>query len=75
MGIMKDGEMVYFGPYDATAISTHMPVDNMLQEATVEGKESATAAKAKEAGKVRFTCEAADLPLLLLTRRQCKAMI
>jgi hypothetical protein len=49
---MVDGKMVYFGPDDATALNTHMPVDNMLQEATVEGKESATAAKTKESEKV-----------------------
>lgn len=40
---MKDSSVVYFGPYDATAINTHMPVDHMLSDATVEAKESATA--------------------------------
>lgn len=43
VAIVKDSSVVYFGPYDATAINTHMPVDHMLSDATVEAKESATA--------------------------------
>jgi hypothetical protein len=45
---MKDGKMVYFGPYDSAALNKHMPVDGMLHDATVEGKESATAATKHE---------------------------
>jgi hypothetical protein len=45
---MKDGKMVYFGPYDSAALNKHMPVDGMLHDATVEGKESATAAHKHE---------------------------
>ncbi len=47
---MKDSKVVYFGPYDATAINTHMPVDHMLSDATVEAKESATAGAADKVG-------------------------
>lgn len=43
--------MVYFGPNDATALNTHMPVDHMLADATVEAKDSAAAPA--EADKVR----------------------
>ena len=44
VAVVKDSEVVYFGPYDAAALQTHMPVDHMLSDATVEAKESATAA-------------------------------
>lgn len=49
VAVMKDGAMVYFGPYDANALNIHMPVDHLMH-ATVEGKESAagTAPKKKE---------------------------
>ncbi|KIY99894.1 ABC transporter, multidrug resistance associated protein [Monoraphidium neglectum] len=55
VGIMKGGEMIYFGPPDAAALQEHMPVDS-LADATVEAKESATAVAApavldKEASK------------------------
>eukprot|EP00878_Enallax_costatus_P037296 GHUV01042119.1.p2 GENE.GHUV01042119.1~~GHUV01042119.1.p2 ORF type:complete len:311 (+),score=87.87 GHUV01042119.1:997-1929(+) len=42
VAIVKDNAVVYFGPYDQSALNTHMPVDHMMG-ATVEGKESATA--------------------------------
>lgn len=50
VAIVKDSSVVYFGPYDAAAINTHMPVDHMLSEATVEAKDSAAAPAAT--GKV-----------------------
>jgi len=52
VAIVKDSALVYFGPYDATALSVNMPVDHMMG-ATVEGKESATSAAGD---KVRNTC-------------------
>jgi hypothetical protein len=58
VAVVKDSAVVYFGPYNATAINTHMPVDHMMG-ATVEGKESATA-PAAAADKV---CTASFWPL------------
>jgi hypothetical protein len=43
VAIVKDSAVVYFGPYDAAAINTHMPMDHMLSDATVEAKDSAAA--------------------------------
>jgi hypothetical protein len=43
VAIVKDSAVVYFGPYDAAAINTHMPMDHMLADATVEAKDSAAA--------------------------------
>jgi ABC-type multidrug transport system ATPase subunit len=51
VAIVKDGAVVYFGPYDAAALNTHMPVDHMLADATVEAKDSAAAPA--DAEKVR----------------------
>jgi hypothetical protein len=51
VAIVKDSSVVYFGPYNATAINKHMPVDHMMG-ATVEGNESATAPAAAATEKV-----------------------
>eukprot|EP00879_Flechtneria_rotunda_P005406 GHRR01005697.1.p1 GENE.GHRR01005697.1~~GHRR01005697.1.p1 ORF type:complete len:938 (+),score=327.51 GHRR01005697.1:3324-6137(+) len=56
VAIVKDGTVVYFGPYDASAINTHMPVDIMI-DATVEAKEGA-AAPAADKGNADSSHEA-----------------
>jgi len=48
VAVVKDGAVVYFGPYDAAALATHMPVDHMLSDATVEAKDSAAAPAATD---------------------------